>query len=117
MAGLRGEERGAGEQRWQLMAGGAGAGAMQIKRNQLKITKIHIKTVNQYLNLGPLRCRGGTNVRIERREGAALMAGAAVRWRGGLDCGSVSGEGAESAGVSHDMFVPPRCGGGNKRAD
>jgi hypothetical protein len=33
-----------------------------------------------------------------------------------LDCGSVSAEGAESAGVSRDAFVPPRCRGGHKRA-
>lgn len=34
-----------------------------------------------------------------------------------MDCGSISAEGAESAGVSRYAFVPPRCRGGHKRAD
>jgi len=54
----------------------------------------------------------------ELRGGKALRWWAVLWWwRGVFDCGSISAEGAESAGVSRDVFVPPRCRGGHKRAD
>ena len=68
--------------------------------------------------LGHLRCRGGCKP-SESRGGKAPRWWPVLRWwRGGLDCGSVSAEGAESARVSRDAFVPgpPTARGGQKHA-